>query len=244
MAGLDPAIQLLSFQMRCPGSPVQGPAMTMINQDHLLFVPLGGCGEIGMNLTLYGFGPEGGEKWIIADLGVTFGHDDTPGIEVIMPDPAFIEERRRDLLGIVLTHGHEDHIGAVPYLWRRLKCPVYATPFTAVLVRGKLIEAGLEEEVKIIEVPLNGRIKLGPFDIRYVTLTHSILEPNALAIKTPLGMILHTGDWKIDPGADDGRGDRRSHAHQARRRRRARHGVRFHQRVRARRIGLRRLGAR
>ena len=152
-----------------------------------------------MNLSLYGFGPEGEEKWIIADLGVTFGHDDTPGIEVIMPDPGFIEERWRDLLGIVLTHGHEDHIGAVPHLWPRLKCPVYATPFTAELVRGKLVEAGLEEEVRITEVPLNGRIRLGPFDITYVTLTHSILEPNALAIKTPLGTILHTGDWKIDP---------------------------------------------
>ena len=173
--------------------------MTKKSGDHLLFVPLGGCGEIGMNLTLYGFGAEGEEKWIIADLGVTFGHDDTPGIEVIMPDPGFIEERRRDLLGIVLTHGHEDHIGAVPYLWQRLKCPVYATPFTAALLRSKLTEFGLEEEIRITEVPLKGRVKLGPFDIRYVTLTHSILEPNALAIKTPLGTILHTGDWKIDP---------------------------------------------
>jgi ribonuclease J len=169
------------------------------SKDQLLFVPLGGCEEIGMNLSLYGFGPEGEEKWIIADLGITFGHDNTPGIDVICPDPGFIEERRRDLLGIVLTHGHEDHIGAVPHLWRRLKAPLYATPFTAELVRLKLEEAGLLDEAELIEIPLNGRVKLGPFDIRYVTLTHSILEPNALAIRTPLGTVLHTGDWKIDP---------------------------------------------
>jgi ribonuclease J len=169
------------------------------SENHLLFVPLGGCGEIGMNLTLYGFGPEGQEKWIIADLGVTFGAEEhMPGIDVVMPDPSFIEARKRDLLGIVLTHGHEDHIGAVPHLWPRLKCPVYATPFTAALLRGKLEEHGLEDDVKLITVPLNGKIKLGPFDISLITLTHSILEPNALAIKTPLGTVLHTGDWKID----------------------------------------------
>jgi ribonuclease J len=167
--------------------------------DRFVFLPLGGCGEIGMNLSLYGFGPEGKEKWIIADLGVTFGHADTPGVDVICPDPAFIVERRRDLLGIVLTHGHEDHIGAVPYLWPRLKCPVYATPFTAELVRLKLADNGLEDDVTLKEIPLSGALKLGPFKISFVTLTHSILEPNALAIETPLGRVLHTGDWKIDP---------------------------------------------
>jgi ribonuclease J len=167
--------------------------------DHLVFLPLGGCGEIGMNLSLYGFGPPGGEKWIIADLGITFGHEGIPGIDVICPDPAFIVERRRDLLGIVLTHGHEDHIGAVPYLWPQLKCPIYATPFTAELVRLKLRDAGLEECVTVKTVPLSGGLKLGPFKISFITLTHSILEPNALAIETPLGRILHTGDWKIDP---------------------------------------------
>ncbi len=151
-----------------------------------------------MNLSLYGFGPEGKEKWIIADLGVTFGGDEQPGIDVILPDPAYIVERKRDLLGIVLTHGHEDHIGAVPYLWSRLKCPVYATPFTAELVRLKLADAGIEDEVPLKRVPLSGSVKLGPFEISYITLTHSILEPNALAITTPLGRILHTGDWKID----------------------------------------------
>jgi len=166
--------------------------------DRFVFLPLGGCGEIGMNLSLYGFGPEGREKWIIADLGVTFGHPETPGIDVICPDPTYIVHRRKDLLGIVLTHGHEDHIGAVPYLWSRLKCPVYATPFTAELVRLKLADAGLEDDVTLKRVPLSGGLKLGPFKISYVTLTHSILEPNALAIETPLGRVLHTGDWKID----------------------------------------------
>ncbi len=171
----------------------------MTISDELVFLPLGGCGEIGMNLNLFGFGPPGKHKWIMADLGVTFGDERTPGIDLIMPDPTFIEERRKDLLGIVLTHGHEDHIGAVPQLWSRLKCPVYATPFTAELVKDKLAEAGLLDQVPLHIVELGGRISLGPFEIELITLTHSILEPNALAIRTPLGNLLHTGDWKIDP---------------------------------------------
>lgn len=166
--------------------------------DELVFLPLGGSGEIGMNLNLYGYGPEEDRRWIIVDLGVTFGDDRTPGIDLIMPDPAFIEERRDELLGIVLTHAHEDHIGAVARLWPRLRCPVYATPFTAAMVRGKLIEAGIESQVPMHVIPLGHRFGLGPFDIELVTLTHSILEPNALAIRTPLGLVLHTGDWKID----------------------------------------------
>lgn len=152
-----------------------------------------------MNLNLYGFGPEDDRKWIIVDLGVTFGDERTPGVDLIMPDPAFIEERRDELLGIVLTHAHEDHIGAVAHLWPRLRCPVYATPFTATLVRAKLIEEGIESDVPMNVVPLGSRFALGPFDIELVTLTHSIPEPNALAIRTPLGLVLHTGDWKIDP---------------------------------------------
>lgn len=167
--------------------------------DRLVFVPLGGSGEIGMNLNLYGYGPEGREKWIIVDLGVTFGNADTPGVEVIMPDPAFITERAKDLLGIVLTHAHEDHMGALAALWPQLPAPVYATPFTAFLVRDRLGEAGLLKQVDLHEVPLNGRIKLGPFDMQLVTLTHSIPEPNGLLISTPAGVVLHTGDWKIDP---------------------------------------------
>ena len=131
--------------------------------------------------------------------GVTFGDLTTPGVELILPDPAFIEEHADDILGIVLTHAHEDHIGAVAWLWPRLRAPLYATPFTAYLLREKLREAGLEGEAHITEVPLGGQLTLGPFEIELITLTHSIPEPNGLSIRTPLGTILHTGDWKIDP---------------------------------------------
>ena len=168
-------------------------------QDELIFVPLGGAGEIGMNLNLYGYGPEAKRQWIMIDLGVMFGGDDTPGIDVIMPDPGFIEEHRRSLLGIVLTHAHEDHIGAVAHLWPRLKAPVYATPFTAALVRGKLEEEGILDDVPLHIVPLGGSLKLGAFELEFIDITHSIPEPNCIAIRTPLGTVLHTGDWKIDP---------------------------------------------
>ncbi|MGH7184977.1 MAG: ribonuclease J, partial [Pseudomonadota bacterium] len=163
--------------------------------DDLLFLPLGGAGEIGMNLTLYGHAG----RWLMVDLGVTFGDERTPGIEVIMPDPRFIAERRSDLVGLVLTHAHEDHLGAVPYLWSRLECPVWATPFTAAVLRRKLHEAGIAERVPIIEVPMSGRFQAGPFQIELVTLTHSIPEPNALVIRTAAGTVLHSGDWKFDP---------------------------------------------
>jgi ribonuclease J len=174
-------------------------AVSPNTSDELVFLPLGGAGEIGMNLNLYGYGPEKARRWIMVDLGVTFGDDRTPGVDLIMPDTAFIEEHADELLGLVLTHAHEDHIGAVAHLWPRLRCPVYATPFTAALVRGKLMEAGIENEVPLNIVALGSRFSLGPFDIELVTLTHSIPEPNALAIRTPLGLIMHTGDWKIDP---------------------------------------------
>lgn len=163
--------------------------------NELLFLPLGGCGEIGMNLNLYGH--DG--KWLMVDLGITFGNEATPGIDVIMPDPAFIVEHREDLLGLVLTHAHEDHIGAVPYLWPRLRCPLYATPFTAAVLRRKLAEANLLEEARITEIPMSGRFSLGPFEIELISITHSIPEPNAVVLRTPLGNILHTGDWKLDP---------------------------------------------
>jgi len=163
--------------------------------DELLFLPLGGAGEIGMNLNLYGHAG----KWLMIDLGIAFGDDDTPGIDVVMPDPAFIAERSADLAGLVLTHAHEDHIGAVPYLWPLLRCPIYATPFTAALVRRKLIEAGLREAAPITEIPLSGRFSVGPFEIELITLTHSIPEPNAVVVRTKLGTVLHTGDWKLDP---------------------------------------------
>ncbi len=168
------------------------------SKDELVFLPLGGSGEIGMNLNLFGFGREGARKWIIVDIGVTFGGADTPGVEIIMPDTQFIEERSKDLLGIVLTHAHEDHMGALARLWPRLKCPVYATPFTMWLVKDRLSEFGLLDKVDLREIPLKGRFDLGPFDLEYLTLTHSIPEPNALIIRTPLGVVYHTGDWKID----------------------------------------------
>nr|WP_295693292.1 ribonuclease J [uncultured Maricaulis sp.] len=167
--------------------------------DSLYFLPLGGSDEIGMNLNLYGYGPEGEQKWIIVDCGVTFGDLTTPGVDLIMPDPRFIEERRDDLIGMVLTHAHEDHMGAVAHLWRRLRCPIWATPFTAWLVRDRLREFGLLNEVELHEMALDSRFSLGPFDLQMVTLTHSIPEPNGIAIRTPAGMVLHTGDWKIDP---------------------------------------------
>ena len=168
-------------------------------QDELVFLPLGGSNEIGMNFNLYGFGPPHDRKWIVVDLGITFGDLSTPGVEVILPDPEFIKEYADRILGIVLTHAHEDHIGAVAWLWPRLKAPVYATPFTAFLLREKLRQAGLLDEVEITEVALGGAIELGPFSLELITLTHSIPEPNGLAIRTPLGTVLHTGDWKIDP---------------------------------------------
>lgn len=171
------------------------------NDDNdFVFLPLGGAGEIGMNFNAYGFGPNDDKKWIVVDCGVLFGREGgTPGVDLIMPDIAFLSERRDDVLAIVATHAHEDHIGAIALLWPMLKCPVYATPFTAKLIEGKLEEAGLTGKVKLRVLPLQGHLKLGPFDLELVSLTHSIPEPNAVAIKTPLGTVVHTGDWKIDP---------------------------------------------
>ena len=162
--------------------------------EEVLFLALGGAGEIGMNLNLYGH--DG--AWLMVDLGVSFGEDYIPGIEAVMPDPSFIEERRDALAGLVLTHAHEDHLGAVPYLWPRLRCPVYATGFAASMLRRKLAEFGLEEAVPLHEVGLSSRFDVGPFDIELITLTHSIPEPNALVIRTGAGAIMHTGDWKFD----------------------------------------------
>ena len=162
--------------------------------DELAFLALGGVGEIGMNLSLYGYGG----RWLMIDCGITFADDTMPGVEILMPDPTFIAERKDELLGLVATHAHEDHIGAIAYLWPRLECPIYATRFTAALLRKKLDEAGLVE-VPITEVPMSGKFTLGEFEIELVTLTHSIPEPNAVILRTPLGTVLHTGDWKFDP---------------------------------------------
>ena len=164
--------------------------------DELVFLPLGGAGEIGMNLNLYGYGG----RWLMLDCGISFGDDTTPGIEVIMPDPGFIAERSGDLVGIVLTHAHEDHLGAIQYLWPRFRgTVVYATPFTAALLRSKLVETGLDDDVPIVEIPMSGKVRIDPFEIELITLTHSIPEPNAVVLRTPVGTVLHTGDWKLDP---------------------------------------------
>ncbi|MCX8502223.1 MAG: ribonuclease J, partial [Alphaproteobacteria bacterium] len=169
-------------------------------RNELLFVPLGGCGEIGMNLNLFFYGG----KWLMVDLGVSFG-EKLPGIDVVMPDPRFIAERKENLVGLVVTHGHEDHIGAIPHLWRQLRCPIYATPFTAALVRRKLDEAGLTREVKLQIIPVGGSFDLDPFKIEYIAMTHSIVESHALAIRTPVGTVLHSGDWKFDPAPQLGK---------------------------------------
>ncbi len=166
--------------------------------QELVYCSLGGAGEIGMNLNLFGYGKPGEYKWIIVDIGVTFSDDNIPGIEVILPNPEFIANQKENLLGIVLTHAHEDHVGAIAHLWPMLECPIYATPFTAAIVREKFkeLKINIGSHLKIIK--LGGNVKLGAFDIDYVTLTHSILEPNGLAITTPEGVVLHTADWKID----------------------------------------------
>ena len=171
----------------------------MSQKDKLIFCPLGGSGEIGMNMNLYSYGKPDNQKWLIVDIGVTFADDTLPGIDLIYPDPGFIIDKKDDLLGIILTHAHEDHIGAIAHIWPQLKCNIYATPFTSVLIKEKFKEKKIEIGNNLKIVDLNGTIKLGSFIIEFVTLTHSILEPNGLSIKTPVGTILHTGDWKCDP---------------------------------------------
>mgnify|MGYP001186564590 FL=1 len=170
-----------------------------MKKEELIFCPLGGSGEIGANMNLYSYGKDDNQKWIIVDMGITFADDSIPGIDVIYPDPGFILDKKKDLLGIVLTHAHEDHIGGVAHIWPKLKCKIYATPFTAILIQEKFKEKKIDISKHLEIVQLNGKIKLGPFKIDFITLTHSILEPNGLCITTPAGVVLHTGDWKIDP---------------------------------------------
>lgn len=164
-----------------------------------VFLPLGGVGEIGMNLYLYGYGRDGARDWLIVDMGVTFGSETEPGIDVILPDIGFIEEERHNIAGLLLTHAHEDHFGAVIDLWPRLAgVPVYATPFTAEMLKMKLAELGLVDGFPLKTIPLGHRSTIGPFDVELINMSHSIPEPSAVVIRTPLGAALHTGDWKLD----------------------------------------------
>lgn len=160
----------------------------------LLFVPLGGCGEIGMNLNLYGH--KG--RWLMVDCGMSFAGEEAPGVDLIFPDTSFIEEEKARLDALVVTHGHEDHIGAIPFLWPYLECPIYATPFTAELIREKLVEEGLEDDVPLHVIGPETDINIGPFGIRYQPLAHSIAEGHGLVIETGAGTVFHTGDWKLD----------------------------------------------
>jgi ribonuclease J len=169
------------------------------SNNQLVFVPLGGAGEIGMNLSLYGYGPSENHRWLMIDLGVTFARGAFPGTDVIMADPTFIQERSDRLEGLVITHAHEDHLGAVSYLWPRLRCPVYGTKFALSVLRRKLAHAGLVDDVPLVEISPGERLGIGPFLVELVNLTHSIPESNAVVIRTPAGLVLHTGDWKLDP---------------------------------------------
>ncbi len=166
--------------------------------SELVFLPLGGTGEIGMNCYAYGTGPEDDRHWLMVDLGVKFGEETDPGIDVVLPDVGFITAEKSRLHGLVLTHAHEDHLGAVAWLWPQLQCPVYCTPFAAQILALKLKEAGLDEQVPVKLMPVGSKFKLGPFALEMVSVTHSIPEPTALLIETDEGRVLHSGDWKID----------------------------------------------
>ncbi len=182
-------------QTKKSGKARSGPS----GEDELVFMALGGLGEIGMNVYLYGFGPANARQWLMVDLGITFPGESEPGADVVLPDLRFIIAEKNALVGLVLTHAHEDHIGAVLDLWPQLGCKIYATPFTAGMVRSKQAEYGRSNmKLPITEVPLGGRISIEPFDVEFVTLAHSIPEPSGLAIRTPAGLIFHTGDWKLD----------------------------------------------
>jgi ribonuclease J len=166
----------------------------------LVFAPFGGIGEIGMNLAAYGLGDGRRKSWLVVDVGVSFASEEhLPGIDLILPDVSYLAGERRDLAGIVLTHAHEDHFGALIDLWPRLKVPVYATPFTAALLKAKCQSESGAPEINVNIVPVGGRVTIGPFDVEFVPVAHSIPESHALIIRTPAGNVLHTGDWKLDP---------------------------------------------
>src|SRR5271163_3894924 len=172
----------------------------MAQSDELTFAPLGGVGEIGMNLSIYGFGNRRHRSWLAVDLGVSFGDEEhLPGIDTIMPDVGFLVKERKNLVGLVLTHAHEDHFGAIIDLWPRLKCPIYATKFSAALFEAKCASERNPPKIPVTVVPSGGRIELGPFGVEFIPVAHSIPESHALAIHTAVGTALHTGDWKLDP---------------------------------------------
>ncbi len=171
----------------------------MARQEELVFAALGGLGEIGMNAALYGFGPPGRRKWLMVDCGVAFAGEDIPGVDLIMPDIAFIEKHKADLVGLIVTHAHEDHIGAVVDLWPHLGCPIYMTAFAAGLLQTRKLSEANAPTLPLHVVPHGGSVSLAPFEVEFVPVAHSIPESNALAIRTPVGLVIHTGDWKIDP---------------------------------------------
>jgi len=172
----------------------------MARPDELTFAPLGGVGEIGMNLSIYGLGNRNQRSWLAVDLGVSFGDEEhLPGIDLIMPDIRFLEKERKNLMGLVLTHAHEDHFGAIIDLWPKLQCPIYATKFSAALFEAKCASERNPPKIPVTVVPSGGRINLGPFTVEFIPVAHSIPESHALAIHTSAGTVLHTGDWKIDP---------------------------------------------
>ncbi len=168
--------------------------------DELVFAPLGGVGEIGMNLALYGFGPRKARTWLVVDLGMTFAGPEAPGVDLVLPDIRFLEAEKKNIVGLVLTHGHEDHVGAVLDLWPRLKCPIYTTRFTAGLMEAKRAgEPGAPSELPINVVRAGEKIDVGPFEVEFVPVAHSIPDSHAVAIRTKVGLVIHTGDWKLDP---------------------------------------------
>ncbi|WP_400768546.1 ribonuclease J [Methylosinus sporium] len=167
--------------------------------SEFVFAPLGGLGEIGMNAALYGFGPPKTRKWLMVDCGLAFPGPELPGVDLLMPDVTFVEKIRRDLVGLVITHAHEDHIGALSFLWPKLGCTVYATRFAASLLEARRLQEAGSPNIKVVTVATGQRLDIGPFDVEFVAVAHSIPEANALAIRTPAGLAIHTGDWKIDP---------------------------------------------
>lgn len=170
--------------------------MTMnFKKDELYFIPLGGAEQFGVNLNVYGY--QG--KWLVVDCGLGFADEKFPGIDILLPDPKFLEERKKDLLGLIITHAHEDHIGAVAHLWPRLRCPIYASPFTAAVLRKKMSENKACRDAEIIEIKQGGSVKLKPFQITFTPVTHSVPQTSALFIETDVGNIVHSGDWNLDP---------------------------------------------